>query len=191
MVQRTNSKDSIAMALFDEIIDTHISEVTITALINRSKIARRTFYNNFDNIYEVIVYLIDLIDEKLDTPNLDEGINGRAVTASDVLDYLPEHIYENRDLLRVIYTTDLRGFWFNHVMEKYEKWMIKYLFSDYRSKVITKEVACNVLLQTVIAAVDSWISKPVPDEPDQFRAVLLEILQVSPIGDLELSYEEK
>lgn len=58
---KTNIKNIISNNLFDLLLEQNINDITISKLSKKSNISRSSFYNNFNNIQDVINYKIDYL----------------------------------------------------------------------------------------------------------------------------------
>ncbi|WP_429971813.1 hypothetical protein ACQW5G_04185 [Fructilactobacillus sp. Tb1] len=184
-MKTTASKDAIANAFFKQTCERHISEITISGLVESSGISRQTFYNNFTNLYDVIIYLENILDEKLNLPNA-SNFSEISLSIQDIYKYLPDNIYKNRKILHKIYTTDLRGFWLVHILEKYKEVIQNTIFNNFESPTLTKNDAATIFIHTIIAAIDDWVSKPIPENPETFSNTLKAILETPVINFFEI-----
>lgn len=65
--QINESKNMIKEALFALLLEKEFREISISEITARAKVARMTFYRNFDSKVEIVLYLFETILEQIKT----------------------------------------------------------------------------------------------------------------------------
>ncbi|WP_429971613.1 TetR/AcrR family transcriptional regulator [Fructilactobacillus sp. Tb1] len=172
----------ISDALLSEVSHKRLSEVKVNNIIATAAISRKTFYNHFDNINEVIDYTMKKVNDDLRMGDFFE-VTDRDELIEKGLERLPDGIYNNRDEIEILYTSDLKGPWKDFLMQQYGSLVDEVLFKDYTDKLLPKSTASNIFTFVLIALADDWVKQSVPVTPDVIRQQVLEILNTTP-GDL-------
>ncbi|WP_429971726.1 TetR/AcrR family transcriptional regulator [Fructilactobacillus sp. Tb1] len=180
MQEHNKMKDKIAMSVLQLSQSKHIPELTVSDVTEAAGISRKTFYNHFNNITQVVEYLPDMVNTML---NLDElfKIKGKKEFITACVTSLPDALYENRDYLRILLNTDLTGAWKRYLVKTYGALVRDNIFADYESETYPKNIAYQVFTQMIVSLVEAWITQPMPQSPDQFRQMIITTLQKAPL----------
>ncbi|WP_429971618.1 TetR/AcrR family transcriptional regulator [Fructilactobacillus sp. Tb1] len=178
------SKDKISDGFLELITTTHLSKITVKSITDHLHISRKTFYNNFDSIHDVIIYTEkSILDDFL--PDFKNAGNA-ADSIATLVEILPTHLYDLRDKIKIMYTPDVRGIWYEYMLETYTKWINKNVLYDYKSRTLPKKMAASILIHDFISAIEYWISQPIPAKPEVFQKQLAVILNTTPLNIPEL-----
>ncbi|WP_429971783.1 hypothetical protein ACQW5G_04040 [Fructilactobacillus sp. Tb1] len=172
------SKEKFADEFLNQVSAKPLSDITIKGLCDESGLSRKTFYNNFDSFADLMNFTNIYVNRYVWSAFSKNS--QKANTLTDIIKIFPVALYENRDKLKVMYTSDLRGRWLKYLHDKYHDWAMENVFKDYHSDKMPKEMACFIFCQSLISALDYWISSPIPDKPEIFSQYLLTIMATAP-----------
>ncbi|WP_429971612.1 TetR-like C-terminal domain-containing protein [Fructilactobacillus sp. Tb1] len=163
-------KDIISKEILNQAAHKPLYKITSSSIIKETGIARKTFYNNFNNIDDAIEYLFESIDNNIfDAVIYDKNISSREAI-SMLINVFPKKIYAKRDAIKILYTSELNGKWTKFLENRYKKMIVKYVFKDFSvaRQIISKEDAANFYTRSFLALLETWMSKPIPEKPEIF-----------------------
>ncbi|WP_429971610.1 hypothetical protein ACQW5G_03085 [Fructilactobacillus sp. Tb1] len=185
-MNKNKSRDLIAKAFLNQVSLMPLSKITIKSVVEATSLSRRSFYNNFNGIYDVIVYVEESIDddiynkiEEIDVTSIDDPVK-------KLIEVVPELIYAKRDQEKIMYSPNLRGVWGAYLEDKYTDLTMKTVFKNYTSTEIPKKVACHYFIQSFLYIVGIWITQPVPEKPEKFKKIFETLMKTSMIELPEL-----
>lgn len=149
-----------------------LSFITVSEIIKTSNISKGTFYNNFENIHDLIISIMNDTDKETYNSMLkfDSSKDDLYIFIADNILY---KIYENRDRLKILYKPDMKGYWIDYLTNKY----LNYIEMGYLNKNFNKNQYLNnkILIMQIIIVIDSWISETITLPPDKFKKIFINI----------------
>lgn len=132
-----NIKNLVADSLFKLLKNIDINDITITKICNNASISRTSFYNNFNNILDVINYKLNLIINNLyEIYYLNKKRNKDNYNlCKEILKY----IENNKDIFLII----INKFYFDFKNRLDDYFLNKIDFKNY---VITSGIIINIVL---------------------------------------------
>lgn len=128
------------------LVDLHNSlEISISDITNVAGVSRATFYNHFDSVEDVIPCIEESVDAKISEcinnhPNgVTKGIGIIDVISNEILPL----IYENREILKILYTSPLHPYWIDYLKANYSKWVSSFK-SEYDCRTVPSYYAENL-----------------------------------------------
>ena len=132
-----NIKNLLADSLFKLLKNNDINDISITKLCNNASISRTSFYNNFNNILDVINYKFDLIIDNL--YKIYYLNNKRNKDIYNLCKEILKYIEKNKDLFLII----IKKFYFEF-KNKLDNYFINKI--DYKNYIITSGIIINIVL---------------------------------------------
>lgn len=155
------------------LVDLHNSlEISISDITNVAGVSRATFYNHFDSVEDVIPCIEESVDAKISEcinnhPNgVTKGIGIIDVISNEILPL----IYENREILKILYISPLHPYWIDYLKANYSKWVSSFK-SEYDCRTVPSYYAENLTYLFFFSIIELWVSKPVPETPAEFRKI--------------------
>ncbi|WP_429971712.1 TetR/AcrR family transcriptional regulator [Fructilactobacillus sp. Tb1] len=173
------SMDRIANAMIAEVSKKNLSDITVQSVIKVAGVARKTFYNHFANLDDVISYVFDKVNGDLDIEYFFDLTDKDQVITQGLL-IISDRIYEHRDVIRIMYLSDLKGYWRDYIYEKYGPVIKNVLFKNFKNCGIPKNTAAAVYTNIYLALVEDWLISPIPSNPVEFRQRVFNVLQTTP-----------
>ena len=132
-----NIKNLVTDSLFKLLKNNDINDISITKICNNASISRTSFYNNFNNILDVINYKFDLIINNLyEIYYLNKKRNKDNYNlCKEILKY----IEKNKEVFLII----INKFYFDF-KNKLDDYFINKI--DYKNYVITSGIIINIVL---------------------------------------------
>ena len=132
-----NIKNLVTDSLFKLLKNNDINDISITKICNNASISRTSFYNNFNNILDVINYKFDLIINSLyEIYYLNKKRNKDNYNlCKEILKY----IEKNKEIFLII----INKFYFDF-KNKLDDYFINKI--DYKNYVITSGIIINIVL---------------------------------------------
>ncbi len=132
-----NIKNLVADSLFKLLKNNDINDISITKICNNASISRTSFYNNFNNILDVINYKFDLIIDNLyEIYYLNKKRNkDKYNLCKEILKY----IEKNKEVFLII----INKFYFDF-KNKLDDYFINKI--DYKNYVITSGIIINIVI---------------------------------------------
>jgi len=128
------------------LVDLHNSlEISVSDITNVAGISRATFYNHFNSVEDVISCIEESVDAKIlecinNHPNgVTKGIGIIDVISNEILPL----IYENREILKILYTSPLHPYWIDYLKANYSKWVSSFK-SEYDCRTVPSYYAENL-----------------------------------------------
>ncbi|WP_429971842.1 hypothetical protein ACQW5G_04335 [Fructilactobacillus sp. Tb1] len=172
---RTKTTDQIAYRLLDLVSRKHLYDITITELISGPHISRRTFYNHFNSLIDLINYTVQMVNENLNL-NFLLKITDKNELEKKTLEYLPEALYNNRDEIKIMYTTDLYGPWCELMFDTYLELIRKVEFDNLPANNINTKITLTIFTYSILSTIKVWISQPIPGNANDLRSMLFRII---------------
>ena len=136
-----------------------LNMITITDISDKADISRSTFYRLFDNIEDVIEYLIDNIFEELYIFLSTSSHNNPYAKAMEIC-------YENAELIQYVFAAnrfDLMFKTYERMMNRYEATHTFYTDADHQQIYFDFSILSGV----IIGALHAWVKNGQQEDMDQ------------------------
>ena len=159
-------------------------QITVKELCDNAIVRTATFYNHFNSVEDVISCIEESVDAKIlecinNHPNgVTKGIGIIDVISNEILPL----IYENREILKILYTSPLQPYWIDYLKANYSKWVSSFK-SEYDCRTVPSYYAENLTYLFFFSIIELWVSKPVPETPAEFMKIFHSLFSV-PISQL-------
>ncbi len=180
-----NTQTKIAEALLDLALENPTkSDFSMCEIAKRAGISRQAIYQkHYRNCADIVKYLRNQTNDQIFAAfsqyDPSSGQNAFDYFAYSVI----PTFYTDRRLIRCFFTTAIDPAWRSFILKTYTKWGLanyethgyKYHFSD--------EAMVQLLIQSTMAIVETWLSQENPTPPDQFSDDFLKIVK-TPVYNL-------
>ncbi len=144
------------------------SNFSFSEIAKEAGIARQTIYrNHYNSSEEIILDIHQEIDHKISSRLAHfEGNGDDAITffASEIIPLL----YQDKLWLRYLYSTAADPTWRPFLKRHYRQWLSQHLQIDGSMADLDQQFALDIVVTTMLAIIESWITQPVPVPPEIF-----------------------
>ena len=183
-MSRLITQRAIVAAFKDILKDTPFNKVTISDLSDRTGINRQTFYYNFRDIYDLILFMIE--DELI--PIID-GEKDFSSCMLKIYDYFIGHRQMLLNIYRHIEIGEI-----NHRLEPVIKQVAETMgddvVTDFPLKAEDKDVAVRFTALMISEFTSRWISLRAPDQRERFSR-FADLLECNMKSTIRFLHEEK
>ncbi|WP_105956852.1 hypothetical protein [Apilactobacillus quenuiae] len=115
---------------------------------------------------DIIQFIFEEIDKDIfiQFKNIDYDIDDLINYFSNII--IPI-IYEKRELIKVLYTSSLNGYWINFLERRYSAIIYKKKYYNLKKRIFIKYI---------ISIIEVWITDDIPDVPIEFKKDFLNYL---------------
>ena len=188
MVEANSNQQTIEQALLTLMASKPFDDISMSDLIVQANIGRATFYRYFKTKTDIL----NSVSNRTKATIEGEVIKTieRLGPDLDFVVYFAETLdayYAHRDFLKILWGKNSTG---NFVLRLVEE--TKVLLADNYASVqstnprqIPNDYAIDVYLSTLFAMLIFWMTKPLPEKPEQFKSVLLNAFNTAPMQLIE------
>lgn len=157
----------IANAMIKLLNDKKNKKISDKEIIQNSGVSRSTFYNHFKNQEEILNFIFNIIDKKIfrEFKNINY-FPSTIVNKSILIDYLSTNIlpiiYEYRNIIKIMYLSDISNVWNNFLEDKYSKEVCLYLN-------IENNMHLRLFVKYILLIIELWITDETVEKPKQFK----------------------
>lgn len=109
---KNKTKKTLANTLKNIMKDNHPSKITVTEIIKECEINRKTFYYHFENIYELIKWILK--EEVFEIINKFNLVNDWEDAIIFIVDYVKENKYILKCTLEIMGPDEMKKFFYNN-----------------------------------------------------------------------------
>jgi AcrR family transcriptional regulator len=154
---------------------------TLTEIASEAHISRQAIYQkHYRNVQDIIEDIYSQIGtntrEKLTSFPPAPGTSPFQILADELIPVL----YEQRDWLRIIYTSSLYTGWFQRLQNNYYTWLRPFVTEASDELQIDSDILLRLLVGYVFDLFVSWLSQPFPLPPEIFKIKFLQLVLLSP-----------
>ena len=154
---------------------------TLTEIASEAHISRQAIYQkHYRNVQDIIEDIYSQIGtntrEKLTSFPPAPGTSPFQILADELIPVL----YEQRDWLRIIYTSSLYTGWFQRLQNNYYTWLRPFVTEASDELQIDSDILLRLLVGYVFDLFVSWLSQPFPLPPEIFKKKFLQLVLLSP-----------
>ena len=153
------------------------SNFSLAEIAHEAGISRQAIYkNHFNNSQEILNYIENSVDDKINAlmARFDPSTNDIETYMADII--IPE-LYEHKLWLRYLYSTAANPNWRRFLQETYREWLTNNLTIDKGGLPLQEEFINNLLVNSTLAIIESWITQEVPAPPESFSKQFLQVLR--------------
>ena len=155
------------------------SSFTMTEIAAEAGISRQAIYQkHFNNFEDIIEY----IHEETNQDIFNVFNKYCASNDGDPISFLADHIlpliYEKREVINTLYTTQVDPCWKEFLRGTYSEWVLKNV--NYQLKYnFNKEDIAYIITTMAISFIEVWIRKENPIPPKEFRETFIQLSKTS------------
>lgn len=155
------------------------SSFTMTEIAAEAGISRQAIYQKHFNNFEDIVDYIHKETDKQIFNIFDKYLperDGDPITF--LADYVLPLIYEKREVISTLYTSQADPFWREFLRETYSKWILKNVHYSKKFGFSDQDIA-HIITAMAISFIEVWIRKENPIPPKEFRETFIQLAKTS------------
>lgn len=170
------TKHAIYKAFVELLNEKDINQITITDVAKRANINRKTFYNYYSDVYEVM--------EEIENLTVEAFINNMGtVEFTNMADFLTEIFIKftetvNKDLefFNLLFKTNNRSFLIVKIVEALKKYVKKRIEESNELDMHRFEVVSNFYLSGVLSVYMNWFMNNYDQSIEEISALLTELV---------------
>ena len=155
------------------------SSFTMTEIAAEAGISRQAIYQKHFNNFEDIVDYIHKETDKQIFNIFDKYLperDGDPITF--LADYVLPLIYEKREVISTLYTSQADPCWREFLRETYSKWILKNVHYSKKFGFSDQDIA-HIITAMAISFIEVWIRKENPIPPKEFRETFIQLAKTS------------
>lgn len=155
------------------------SSFTMTEIAAEAGISRQAIYQKHFNNFEDIVDYIHKETDKQIFNIFDKYLperDGDPITF--LADYVLPLIYEKREVISTLYTSQADPCWREFLRETYSKWILKNVHYSKKFGFSDQDIA-HIITSMAISFIEVWIRKENPIPPKEFRETFIQLAKTS------------
>ncbi|CAM3027667.1 transcriptional regulator [Lactococcus hircilactis] len=159
--------------------------ITLDMVAKKVGMRRESIYRyHFKNIEEIRDRIHYLIDGGLEKEAV-EFVDGKTFDINSfIANKLLPLLYEKRDWLKVMYSTDIDAEWQSFLLKKYVPIVTNYLELIGEEDIIPNKFLAEVAVKEILALISTWLTDEQPEPASLFKEKFLCVFQYSPYGIL-------
>lgn len=146
------------------------SSFTMTEIAAEAGISRQAIYQKHFNNKETDQQIFNIFDQYL--PDRD----GDPITF--LANYVLPLIYEKREVISTLYTSQADPCWREFLRETYSKWVLKNVHYNKKFGFSDQDIA-HIITTMAISFIEVWIRKENPISPKEFRDTFIQLAKTS------------
>lgn len=170
------TKHAIFKAFVELLNEKDVNQITITDIAKRANINRKTFYNYYSDVYEVM--------EEIENLTVEAFINNMGtVEFTNMADFLTEIFIKftetvNKDLefFNLLFKTNNRSFLIVKIVEALKKYVKKRIEESNELDMHRFEVVSNFYLSGVLSVYMNWFMNNYDQSIEEISALLTELV---------------
>lgn len=168
-----NTKKNLAIALKTRLKTEEFEKITVSSLIKDCKITRATFYYHFEDIYDLLKWILET--EILEILKQDFNIKDWKNTLARMFSYL----YENKEICRCIYELGDRGQFQKFLFAEIRPIIEKFLITVNDEVVFNKDMdfIIDFYVGAVINVIERWSYDGMKESPEKTIDLICLILE--------------
>lgn len=155
------------------------SSFTMTEIAAEAGISRQAIYQkHFNNFEDIIEYIHEETNQDIFNDFNKYSPNNDGDPISFLADYILPLIYEKKEIINTLYTTQVDPCWKEFLREIYSEWVLKNV--NYQLKYnFSKEDIAYIITTMAISFIEVWIRKDNPLPPEEFRETFIQLSKTS------------
>ena len=175
-----DTRDSIVSALISLAKQNpQRSSFTMTEIAAEAGISRQAIYQkHFNNFGDIIEYIHDETNQHIFKIFNKYCPNNNGDPITFLADHILPLIYEKREIVSTLYTTQVDPCWKDFLSKTYSEWVLQNV--NYKLKYnFSKEDIAYIITTMAISFIEVWIRKENPIPPKEFRETFIQLAKTS------------
>ena len=155
------------------------SSFTMTEIAAEAGISRQAIYQkHFNNFEDIIEYIHEETNQHIFNVFNKFCPSNDGDPISFLADHILPLIYEKREVVNTLYTTQVDPCWKEFLRGTYSEWVLKNV--NYQLKYnFNKEDIAYIITTMAISFIEVWIRKDDPIPPEEFRKTFIQLSKTS------------
>ena len=155
------------------------SSFTMTEIAAEAGISRQAIYQkHFNNFEDIIEYIHEETNQHIFNVFNKYSPNNDGDPISFLADYILPLIYEKKEIINILYTTQVDPCWREFLRETYSKWVLKSVHYNKKFGFSDQDIA-HIITTMAISFIEVWIRKENPIPPKEFRETFIQLAKTS------------
>lgn len=173
-------KNKIAFSFLSLLSQKNDSHKNLKLISQHSEIDIEKISITFPTVDDIFNYISKNIDNEVK-----QALNKSELLSpfDSISDYVIPVLYEHSHELHILYTSSYAdGKWISFLEHTYKKWLTT-LFKDshFEPNIVNKTFDIELLVKWILSIISTWLSQPIPENPEVFKKYFLNIVHSSPI----------
>ena len=181
-MQQGNTKERIVEAYIELESERPVEKITVTALVERSRITRKTFYYYFKDIYDLLEWIFtNEVIEEID--------NEKEEDWQQKFIYIFEYVIQNKEFIKNVYSSGSKEYFLKFVYKQTNLLIINFIEKEYKNKKVkeeNKKFIANFYKYGFVGIMEEWIETGMKENPKEIVSKLNDIIE----GDIERALEK-
>ena len=155
------------------------SSFTMTEIAAEAGISRQAIYQkHFNNFEDIIEYIHEETNQHIFSVFNKYCPNNDGDPVTFLADYILPLIYEKKEIVNTLYTTQVDPCWKEFLRGTYSEWVLKNV--NYQLKYnFNKEDIAYIITTMAISFIEVWIRKDNPIPPEEYRETFIQLSKTS------------
>lgn len=155
------------------------SSFTMTEIAAEAGISRQAIYQkHFNNFEDIVAYIHKETDQQIFNI-FDQYLPDRDGDPITFLaNYVLPLIYEKREVISTLYTSQADPCWREFLRETYSKWVLKNVHYNKKFGFSDQDID-HIITTMAISFIDVWIRKENPIPPEEYRETFIQLSKTS------------
>lgn len=155
------------------------SSFTMTEIAAEAGISRQAIYQkHFNNFEDIIEYIHEETNQHIFNVFNKYCPSNDGDPISFLADHILPLIYEKREIVNTLYTTQVDPCWKEFLRGTYSEWVLKNV--NYQLKYnFNKEDIAYIITTMAISFIEVWIRKDDPTPPEEYRETFIQLSKTS------------
>ena len=155
------------------------SSFTMTEIAAEAGISRQAIYQkHFNNFEDIIEYIHEETNQHIFNVFNKYSPSNDGDPISFLADHILPLIYEKREVVNTLYTTQVDPCWKEFLRGTYSEWVLKNV--NYQLKYnFNKEDIAYIITTMAISFIEVWIRKDNPIPPEEYRETFIQLSKTS------------
>ena len=155
------------------------SSFTMTEIARQAGISRQAIYQkHFHNYEDIIKYIHEQADQQIFQIFNNYCLRRDGNPIECFADYAIPLIYENRNIIRTLFITQVDPGWKEFLRVAYSKWLQKNIHYNKEFDFSENDMT-YVVTNMIITFIEAWIRKEIPTPPEKFKKTFLLLTTIS------------